>query len=89
MRSRMIHLMGVLMLVFVASAMVSASASASTNLISDGSFESPPVAGGSLFRDFTTGQHAGAWMVTSGAVFISVAEPPWETPPLGVQVMNL
>jgi hypothetical protein len=42
-----------------------------------------------MFRTFATGEHLGAWSVTKGHVFTTGPQPPFETPPVGNQIVNL
>jgi hypothetical protein len=71
------------------SVLATGAASAGTNLLGDGGFERPALTGGAISRTFAVGQHIGAWVVTSGPVYVSAAIPSYETPPVGDQLITL
>ena len=73
----------------VASLAASGTASAGTNLLGNGSFEWPRLTGATVSRSYRAGQHIGAWTVTAGPVYVTTAIPPYETPPVGLQLVQL
>jgi hypothetical protein len=63
--------------------------SARTNLLANGSFERPRLGSSEPSRQFFTGDRLGAWTVTVGSVFTTTENGVFETPPVGLQAVNL
>ena len=86
---RFVQLTIVMGIVFSGWVAVAEPASAGTNVLVNGSFEWPRPRGSETSRRFDVGQHVGAWTVTAGTVVTTTDSPPFETPPVGVQAINL
>ena len=86
---RLVQLTIAMGIAFSGSVAFAAPASAGTNVLVNGSFEWPRPRGAATSRSFDVGQHVGAWTVTAGSVVTTTDSPPFETPPVGVQAMNL
>jgi hypothetical protein len=63
--------------------------SARTNLLVNGSFEWPRLGSSEPSREFFAGENVGAWTVTVGSVFTTTENGVFETPPVGLQAINL
>ena len=77
------------MLVVLGSVAAGRPASADTNLLRNGGFEWPSLGGNMRSRQFDAGQRIGSWRVTAGSVVTTTASPVYETPPVGLQAINL
>ena len=75
--------------VVAAAVLSSGAASASTNVLVNGSFEWPRLGNGVGGRAFAPGAHVGAWTVTRGGVSVNAAIAPFEVPPVGRQLLGL
>ena len=85
MRPRSVYVTGVFLVVLFAS--TTAAAATHTGLLASGNFEYPRL-NGAPSRSYKVGQHVGAWDVT-GPVAVVPAVPPFETPPVGSQLIQL